>query len=120
MARAKIITSTGSKIMIEGTTAEIKEIISAVKQSEISSQKKIVTKERGKGQKKDTATDMILSFRESGYFNKPKNLLDIKRALEEQGMIYPLTTLSPILLKLVRKRLIGRIKLDKKWCYVKR
>lgn len=120
MARARIITSTGSKITIEGTAAEVKEIISTVKHAEDSFQKKVEVKERQRGEKKDTATDTILSLRESGFFNKAKNLLDVKRTLEEHGMIYPITTLSPILLNLVRKRLLGRIKVDKKWCYVKR
>ena len=120
MAKAKITTSSGTVITIDGTASEVKEIITVVKQKEDSPLKKVMSKKQREEKKTNTATDVILSFRESGYFNKPKKLLEIKKALEEQGMIYPVTTLSPILLKLVRKRLLGRIKEDKKWCYVKR
>jgi hypothetical protein len=120
MAKAKITTDSGTVITIDGTASEIQEIISIVKHKESSPLKKIINKKQREETKINTATDVILSFRESGYFNKPKKLLDVKRALEEQGMIYPVTTLSPLLLKLVRKRLLGRIKEDKKWCYVKR
>ncbi|MGA2916862.1 MAG: hypothetical protein ABSE89_12630 [Sedimentisphaerales bacterium] len=120
MAKAKITTNAGTIITIDGTASEIKEIISVVKQREDSHHKKAKSKEQREGKKTNTATDVILSFRESGYFNKPKKLLEIKSALEEQGMIYPVTSLSPILLKLVRKRLLGRIKEDNTWSYVKR
>ncbi len=132
MAKALITTNAGTKISIEGTSSEIKEIIPIVKRlegdaarisSEISIDKgaSIIKKEgRRSAQKSDTATDVIKSLREQDYFNKPKTLLEIKNALEEQGMIYPVTTLSPILLRLVQKRQLGRIKSDKRWSYVKR
>jgi hypothetical protein len=120
MAKAKITTSSGTIITIDGTAAEVKEIISVIKHKEETHHRKVTSKKQRERKKMNTATDVILSLRESGYFNKPKKLLEIKMALEEQGMIYPVTSLSPILLKLVRKRLLGRIKEDKKWSYVKR
>ena len=132
MAKALITTNAGTKISIEGSSSEIKEIIPVIKRLEggadrISDESAVdygVFKNKRKRinsiQKSNTATDVILALREQDYFDKPKNLLEIKNALEEQGMIYPVTTLSPILLRLVRKRLIGRVKSDKRWCYVKR
>jgi hypothetical protein len=125
MAKAKITTSKGTKILIEGEPAEISQILTAIKSEESFSARNEVThsvglRKRTIQQKNNTATDIVISLRETGYFDKPKTLLDIKNALEEQGMIYPMTTLSGVLLKQVRKRTLGRIKQNKKWSYVKR
>jgi hypothetical protein len=121
VTKAKIVTKTGTKITIEGAPSEIKEIIFAVRHTEGIRAKKQEGRLRKKEKEKlNTATDVILSWRESDYFNKPRNLLEIKNMLEEQGMIYPITTLSAVVLRLVRRRILGRIKKDRKWCYVKR
>ena len=125
MAKAKIVTSKGTKILIEGDPSEINQILTTIKDSEnIPVGNKVRhtggIRQRPKKQENNTATDLIISLRETGYFNKARNLVDIKNALQEQGMIYPVTTLSGVLLKQVRKRTLGRIKQDKKWCYVKR
>jgi hypothetical protein len=64
--------------------------------------------------------DMILELREEGFFDKPKSLVEIKNALEEKGRIYETTTLSAQVIRQIRKRILGRIKQDKKWMYVKR
>jgi hypothetical protein len=40
-------------------------------------------------------------------------------ALEEQGQFYPVTSLSPTVLRLVRKRELRRIKDKKRWLYVR-
>lgn len=120
MAKAEVVTAAGTKIVIEGTVEEVKEIINSVKSIENTQQKRIEKNENNKVGKANNATNTIQLLRENGFFNKPKSLIEIKKALDEQGMIYPVTTLSGILLKLVRKRIIGRVDVNKKWCYVKR
>ena len=121
MSKATLTTQKGTRILIEGSPSEIRELIARIEEGEMGGPSKVVsTKTKKRGGRRNTATDVILSFRDSSYFNKPKNLLEIRHSLAEQGMIYPTTTLSPLLLKLVRKRLLGRIKHEKKWCYVKR
>ncbi len=121
MPKATITTKTGTKIIIEGTQSEVKEMISHIEESPKKGAKgKPTKKDKQMKQKSNTATDIILSLSESEYFNKKRSLLDIKVALEEQGMIYPVTTLSSVLIALVRRRLLGRVKDNKKWCYVKR
>lgn len=123
MAKAKIVTKSGTKILIEGSVEEVREIISTVNNKEDFGSKNdliAIHEKPRRSQKSHTATDLILTLRESGYFDKPRNLVEIKHSLEEQGMIYPITTIAPVLLKQVRKRNLGRIKKEKKWCYVKR
>jgi predicted transcriptional regulator len=55
---------------------------------------------------------------EGGFFKRPKGLRAIKDALEDQGHFYPVTTLSPTLLRLVKKKELRRIKEGKRWSYV--
>jgi hypothetical protein len=52
------------------------------------------------------------------FFKKPKELGEIKKALEEQGHFYPRTSLSPMLIRLVRKKELRRLKDGKRWTYV--
>jgi len=70
--------------------------------------------------KKASITQLILELKSDGFFNKPKNWNDIQKALAERGRVYPLSSLTDPLQRLVRKRELGRIKIEKKWGYVKR
>jgi hypothetical protein len=58
-------------------------------------------------------------LKEDGFFEKPKSLADISKALEEQGYLYPVTSLSGVVLGLVQKKVLRRKKVDKKWGYGK-
>jgi len=62
--------------------------------------------------------DLIASLVDGGFFKKPRDLASIRTALAEMGHHYPVTTLSPIMLRLVRKRNLRRIKEQKRWVYV--
>jgi hypothetical protein len=123
MAKANILTKDGTKIVIEGTPEEVSSIVSVIKekgQRRGPSKSTSDTKEKKGKSQKLSATDLILVLKDESFFDKPKALGDIKIALEEQGYYYPITTLSGVVLELVRKRELGRIKIDKKWGYVKR
>jgi hypothetical protein len=41
----------------------------------------------------------------------------VKAALEEQGHFYPVTTLSGLMLRLVREKKLRRLKEGKRWRY---
>ncbi len=122
MVKALIKTRSGMSISIEGTREEVKDILSLVKDREEPATKKGKTAapKSKTTQAKYTATDAILRLKEEeGFFNKHKTLLDIKRALEERGLHYPITTLSGIMLNQIRKRNFKRIKENKNWVYVR-
>jgi hypothetical protein len=122
MAKAFLKTRSGMTISLEGSKKEVADIIKVVKErEEVSTRrhKKGAKKQEKPEQAKFTATDAILRLKEEGFFNKPMTLLDIKRALEEQGLIYPVTSLSGIMLIQVRKRNFRRIKENKIWTYVR-
>ena len=71
-----------------------------------------------KSNARPTPVNLISGLVDGGFFKTPKELGAIKVALEEGGHFYPVTTLSPVLLRLVRKKVLRRIKDKKRWTYV--
>lgn len=119
MAKAQITTKTGGKIIIEGDPGEVAAIVRQV-QGETTATARRRGKTKGpkaETRQKPTPTNLILSLIDGGFFRKPKDLVAVKGALEELGHYYPVTTLSPVLLRLVRKREFRRIKEKKRWLY---
>ena len=123
MAKATIKSKTGAVITVEGTQEEISNILAMVERAttvryakEVISKAKAVKKEH---KKRMAASDLVVELKEEGFFSKPKSLTEIAMALEEKGHIYPVTTLSGVMLGLVQKRLFGRKKLEGKWVYGK-
>ncbi len=117
MTKAHITTKSGSTIVVEGTSAEVATVIAQLKgvSPEIPKRKKKVGEEKTS---KPTLGSLISELIDGGFLKKPKGLGEIKSALEEQGHYYPVTTLSPALLRLIRRRELRRVKDDKRWLYV--
>jgi len=121
MVKSEIKTQDGTIISIEGSEEEVTRIISKLSAPKIDLQKKEERKSRpSKQSSKASIADMLMELKEERFFDKPKSLSEIKHALAERGMIYPVTTLSPSVLRLVRNHSLGRIKVNSKWAYVKR
>jgi hypothetical protein len=120
MAKAHITTRTGTKITIEGTPKEVAELVAQL--GEKADAPRVLNrpdKKAAKRQDKQKATpiNLISSLIDGGFFRKPKDLAAVKIALEEMGHYFPVTTLSPALLRLVRRRQLRRIKDQKRWLY---
>lgn len=115
MTKAQITTSEGIKINIEGTPKEISAVVRDLKMDTGG------TPARGRGGKarpgRVLLVDLIASLLDGGFFKKPKDLASIKSALAEMGHHYPVTTLSPVMLRLVRRRSLRRIRQKKRWLY---
>ncbi|HZS70898.1 MAG TPA: hypothetical protein VFA13_03590 [Candidatus Acidoferrum sp.] len=115
MAKAQITTPEGITINIEGTPKEISAVVDDLKKkaTEIGP-----TRRRAKAQSgRVLLVDLIASLRDGGFFKKPKDLASVKSALEEMGHHYPVTTLSPAMLRLVRRRNLRRIREKGRWLY---
>ncbi len=122
MAKANIITKDGIKISVEGTPKEVADIVAQLKGDK---QNPILDKGRKKDNRQETPDktrptpiNLIADLIDGGFFKKPRELSAIKNALAEQGYHYPVTSLSPTALRLVRKRQLRRIKEKKRWLYV--
>lgn len=123
MAKARIKSKTGALITIEGTDAEVSNIISMIeKTTAVGQAKQALSKSRATRdgeKKKSAASDLIVELKEEGFFEKPKSLGDVASALEEKGYLYPTTSLSGVVLGLVQRRLLRRKKAEGKWVYGK-
>jgi hypothetical protein len=118
MAKAQITTPQGIQVKIDGTAAEITAVLRDLEKGTGSAPTPLRGKKKGKPGRV-LLVDQIGSMIDDGYFKKPKDLASIKSSLAEMGHHYPVTTLSPIMLRLVRTRSLRRIRGDnKRWVYV--
>jgi len=116
MAKAHI-TKGDTKITVEGTPQEVAELVARLG-GEADATPPGHKESRGRGKKvKTTPMGLLGSLIDGNFFRKPKDLGAVKAALEEMGHVYPVTTLSPLLLRLVRRRQLRRIKDKNRWLY---
>jgi len=118
MAKAHVTTKSGAAITIEGTPDEVATLVARIESGNQSVRKRAAGSKQ-KSKLRATPTGLIVDLIDGGFFKKPKELSAIRLALEEQGHYYPVTTLSPILLRFIRKRQLRRIKDQKRWLYIK-
>lgn len=115
MAKAQITTPEGIKINIEGSPKEILVVIEDLKQQAAGHR---ATRRRAKAKSgRVLLVDLVASLKDGGFFKKPRDLASIKAALEEMGHHYPITTLSPVMLRQVRSRRLRRIREKGRWLY---
>jgi hypothetical protein len=123
MAKATIRSKSGALVTVEGSEKEVASILATFERaSAVGRVKEAIAKTQAikKEQKRRaTASDLVIGLKEDGFFDKPKGLLEISKALEEGGYLYPVTTLSGVMLGLVQKKLLGRKKIEGKWVYGK-
>jgi len=123
LPKATIKSKSGAVITIDGSESEIAKIVSAFQQSErVVQVRQRVSKmkvERKEQKKRQSAAKLLIGLKEEGYFEKPKALGDITRALEEKGYLYPVTTLSGVVLSLVKNKHLRRKKVEGRWVYGK-
>src|SRR5712664_3905619 len=123
MAKATIRSRTGAVITIEGSENEVSNILSVLERTAaVDHTKQVITKNQAlkKEEKKRLgASDLVIGLKEDRFFEKPKGLGEISQALEEKGFLYPVTTLSGVVLGLVQKKLLHRKKAEGKWVYGK-
>ena len=123
VAKATIKSRTGAVITVEGSESEVSNILSAYERHSVVDQaKKAIERTRTSrkaDKKREGASDLIIELREVGFFEKPKALGEIARALEEKGYLYPVTSLSGVVLGLVKRRELRRKKHEGKWVYGK-
>ncbi len=121
MVKTHITKKDGTKITIEGSSKEVAEVMKMFEgdpiKLKIPRRDSLSKTAHLSIKKKITPINLISSLIDGGFFRKPKDLGSIKVALEELGHFYPVTSLSPTLLRLVRKRQLRRIKDKKRWLY---
>ena len=123
MAKATIQSKSGTVITVEGTDKEVSRIIALYESPAVETKRKSgddagVAAQGGEA-KRESASGLILELKREGFFDKPKSLGDVGTALEERGFLYPVTTLSGVVLRLLKDGRLRRKKIDKRWMYGK-
>lgn len=117
MPTASITMPSGAKVVIEGSQPEVADLLAIFHRAEAPPAKprpRVPTNNAVR----TGPLELLLGLRDDGFFKTPKDLGFIKAALEEQGHFYPTTTLSPLMLRLVKRKALRRIKDNKRWTYV--
>jgi hypothetical protein len=114
MVKAIIKLKDGTEVSVEGTPEEV----AKTKNSLLETEKE--TKLYKIKQKKKGPLHHILELKSENFFDKPRTISEIKQKLEEKTYYYPLTSISPALIRLYRQGELGRLKKDGKWIWVKR
>jgi tRNA C32,U32 (ribose-2'-O)-methylase TrmJ len=119
MAKATITLPDGTKMTVEGSAAEIMELVRKM-QGSSDPTRKTPTRTAEKRQRL-RLVDHLESLIDKKFFQTPRGLSDVRDKLREMGHHYPLTTLSPAMLNKVRQRALRRMKDAKsgnRWKYV--
>ena len=127
MVKATIRTKSGTEIEIESDRQTVMEIIATIQRRE-----ELRERFREESQRRHeevihrrsttslSATDFILKLQREGFFKEKKTLGEIQSELQKHGYMYPLSTLSAVVLRLIRHGDLDRIRDEDKWKYVKR
>jgi hypothetical protein len=118
MPKAVVTTKTGTTITMEGSEGELAVLLKAFHVTDRPEGTSRPRAERDRPGTRLTPTNLISDLIAGGFFKKPRELGEVKLALEEQGHFYPVTSLSPLMLRLVRRRVLRRLKENGRWLYV--
>jgi hypothetical protein len=125
MAETLIEFPTGGTAKISGTPHEIAEIlrIAGMTNGQVPSKSSIQVRSRAPLAKriKTGPVELISDLKAEGFFAEGRAIGEIQTELRARGHIYALTSLSPALIRLVRRRELGRVKGPRgRWVYVER
>jgi len=122
MPKANLILSNGTSVTIEGSTSDVAKLLEYFSGQQSTQSSSVTSSDKGtKRKKKGKAGPVkyISELREEGFFKSKRTLSDIQKKLEELGHIYALSSLSPIMLHIVKNnKTLRRIKEGKNWIYV--
>jgi len=118
MPKATVTTKAGTVVSIEGTEDEIAAVVTLFERWDGHSPPAEPLGRMPRSRAKATPSGLVTQLLSSGFFCQPRELSAIGAALAEQGHLYPVTTLSPLLLRLVRRKELRRMKENGRWMYV--
>ena len=120
LAKARIVTSEGAEVNVEGTPSEIAALLKELKVTP-GVRRPVATgiaiKARRTKSGRATVPSLLDELVTSKFFVKPKGMGEIQDRLADLGHHYPLTSLSGPLQSHVRARKLRRFKQDGKYVY---
>ena len=118
MPKAVINLKSGSLVTIEGSQEEVADLLARFGEHN-GGQARPRGPSRADSIARPTPAGLLHELIDDGYFSEPKELSAVRATLQEKGHFYPATSLSPLMLRLVRKKELRRIKSKKHWAYVR-
>ena len=120
MPKAVVNTKSGAVVTIEGTQEEVADLLRVLETGTVARvQSSAQRPHRPKNGVRHGPAQLLAELVDESFFSEPKALGAVRSALQEKGHFYPATTLSPLMLRLVRKKELRRIKSGKQWGYVR-
>jgi hypothetical protein len=119
MPKATYNAPSGAMVTVEGTQDEVVSVLRLLETAAKAPLDASRPTPTNSGQGRTTPMGLLSGMISRGFFNQPRELGAVKTALEEEGQFYPTTTLSPLMLRLVRRREMRRIKEKGRWLYVR-
>jgi len=119
MPTASITLPSGAKVVIEGNQTEVAELIAKFQGPSSPAVNRLEKSAVKSAAKRAGPLRLIVDLIEADFFRTPQELGAVRTALEEQGHFYPTTSLSPLMLRLVRNKQLRRIKTNRRWTYVR-
>lgn len=99
---------------------EIKKILDNHEKRISELEKKLVGSIKKPVAERKTISDHLDYLKSEGFFDQPKKASEIVEELAHEGFHYPQQSLTWSLQKAVQKKVLGRVKKEKKWAYCKR
>jgi len=128
MAKANLKLADGTTVTIEGTSEEVAVLLQRFSEAESAQQRPSRPRRAASSERKVKSAvartkpngpiDYIRELVSDDFFGTRQGLRDVRAALEARGHVYRVTSLSPALVRLVRKKELRRIKEDNQWKYV--
>lgn len=121
MAKAYITTKKGTTIRVEGDIEDIKEIVTSIKRREDFEERfylgRALRQNEAAHHPAVSITDILLKLKSEGFFNEGRTLGEVSKELLDRGFHTPRTTLSTLLIFLVRRGALKREQRDEQWRY---
>lgn len=121
VSKATIALPDGTKVTVEGTVDAIAAMLGRVADNSCASGqpgRRTSKRHAGTAAPSKGPVDHIRELVAADFFKTKRGLGDVQKKLEEGAHIYPVTSLSPALFRLVRMRELGRVKEASVWKYV--
>lgn len=130
MAKANLLLPDGTKVIIDGTADEVASLLARFssdsdsgkgsrEKSSRSGLRKPQSEAKARNKMARTGpTEYIRDLIEEGYFKTKREIGTVRDKLEERAHIYPVTSISGPLYRLVKNKELRRIKEDGTWRYV--
>jgi hypothetical protein len=119
MAKASVRMASGALVTVEGTEDEIVALVMRLEEPrDANSERPKANNAKLRQTARVTPMRLISDLVADGFFAEPRDLGAVRSALKDGGHFYPTTTLSPVMLRLVRKKEMRRIKEKGRWLYV--